>query len=102
MTQLGGLVRAEVALGTPHFAGEGYLLVDSDATRSGNAHGDVDDFGGLAGGRMRARRDLSFLYLNFSTTHDNGMMLWSAEVRHGFGCASRHGRSCLPSGPQLV
>lgn len=63
-----------MALGTPHFGGEGYLVLDSDAVRPRGA--DMEEFAG----RLRERRDVSFLYLNFSTTQDNGMILWSAEV----------------------
>lgn len=63
-----------MALGTPHFGGEGYLVLHADAART-----PASDQEELVG-RMRERRDVSFLYLNFSTTQDNGMILWSAEV----------------------
>lgn len=80
-----------MTLGTPHFGGEGYLVVDPDAESprrgrrpgqgSGPVHPDVEEFA-VRAGRMRERRDISFLYLNFSTTQDHGMILWSAQVGH--------------------
>jgi hypothetical protein len=60
---------AAVTLGSPHFAGNSYLVVEKAARVA--RHGD----GGLQDGV-----DISFLYLNFSTAELNGMIMWSAKV----------------------
>jgi hypothetical protein len=60
---------AAVTLGSPHFGGNSYLVVEKAArvTRHGER-------------RSQGTVDISFLYLNFSTAELDGMILWSAKV----------------------
>lgn len=55
--------------GAPHFSGDSYLSIDplfSLNKRNGNI--------------AKRRREIDFLFINFSTAYPDGMLLWSAQV----------------------
>jgi hypothetical protein len=61
---------AAVTLGSPHFAGNSYLVVEKAARVARHGEGSLQD-----------AVDISFLYINFSTAEFNGMIMWSAKVK---------------------
>lgn len=58
----------EVPLGMPHFGGDGHLIVD---TKHGVAK---------RGGISIAESPITYIYLNFSSSQNDGMLLWSSKV----------------------
>ena len=63
------LFTTAVTLGSPHFGGNSYLVIEKPArvARQG-------------GNNLQSGVDISFLYLNFSTAQLDGMVLWSSKV----------------------
>lgn len=53
----------------PHFEGDGYLIVKK-LTRVAKKHELNAEF----------KNDITFLYLNFSTVEDDGLIIWTALV----------------------
>ncbi|XP_066907901.1 protein eyes shut isoform X2 [Halyomorpha halys] len=64
----GPFCNIEVPLGMPHFGGDGHLIVD---TKHGVAK---------RGGISIAEPAITYIYLNFSSSQNDGMLLWSSKV----------------------
>ncbi|CAH1391629.1 unnamed protein product [Nezara viridula] len=71
----GPFCNIEVPLGMPHFGGDGYLVVD---TKHGVAK---------RGGISMTEPAITYIYFNFSSSQNDGMLLWSSKEDNfiGFG-----------------
>lgn len=63
-------VCTEVPLGTPHFGGDGYLLVDIKHSVSKRGGGVL----------LATEPVIDYIFLNFSTAQHDGMIIWTSQV----------------------
>ncbi|PNF26337.1 hypothetical protein B7P43_G01769 [Cryptotermes secundus] len=76
----GDFCEVAVKLGSPHFAGNSYLVVEKAVRVARSAEGGPQE--GV---------DISFLYLNFSTAELDGMIMWSAKDEEFIGVGTDRG-----------
>ncbi|XP_054282074.1 protein eyes shut [Macrosteles quadrilineatus] len=68
--------------GSPHFSGDSYLMLaptSSPIKRGQDSRG-------------QRQKDIDFLFINFSTAHPDGVMLWTAQQKEFLGVGLEDGR----------
>ncbi|KAL1124138.1 hypothetical protein AAG570_001908 [Ranatra chinensis] len=81
----GSLCDSEVLFGAPHFSGNAYLMVDPASLRGGLAKRGGGSPQEETKPQQQSITPISYIHLNFTTAHSDGMILWTSKDEDYFG-----------------